>query len=778
MIGFGTERNLEASFTVGFSLLVFVLFFSFLGANGLVLGNDPAVHLQTAQSFLETGKVPLMETWYPPLYHIILDTFIAFTGFTSVSELLFLMKAVTALIDWFLVFSVYLVAAKFFNKKTGVLAAALLILCFPIYEINAWGGYTSILALAFMMLAILYLGSPLKGIENTLLAFIFGFSVVLSHQLATFMAVFILPPFLIYALVKSRGHYPKALIAALLGGGIAFGIYYVRPLLPYLGDLVYIIFFQLTLYKYQIPAVTGQAFVVNFGFILFLAIAGLAVSFFELKKRNSLSFFLLLGMAFLVPAIFSQSYLVGIYLPFQWFVYYILPPLAVLAGVTLAYLIDTALVSYFNNKKGWQRNFLKALSIIIVCSLVAVMAMRFGTVSEKIDESTQFYSISDVNAYEAGTWLRQNFQDTFATAVVTQQPGHWFGVYSGNPLIAQTDSVIEWNVKAESVLALSYEMEQPATMLRVYEEKAGNVSSENFIYENMAWTALSYFDENSASLLYCDQNKMWHSFVLSSLNRTIAMDEVSYPKSISIKYTSEEFTLTERILASNDSYPMTVTWQLSALKNDLTYAKLYLNYYVNPTFTFSKAYVPSVLNWKNPWENISKTRNGWGVTDFSIENLVADNYVSIFDQNNKAALGLKFDDLPNAGTVGVLANNNIDAVRFEYHFYKIDANYTVSKTYQLLTFSQSSLPELENLTGMNSLFAFKTAEPFKVDCRNFASIIRDNNISFIVYDKQHFDHSLLNSKWIEIVYTNDKYVICKINPNHPYVNIKENNTTA
>ncbi len=717
-----------------------------------------------------------METWYPPLYHIVLDTFIAFTGVTNISQLLILMRAVTALIDLLLILSVYLITAKFFSKKAGVFAAGLILLCFPIYEINFWGGYTSIMALAFMMLTFLYLALPFKGIGNTLVAFIFGFSLVLSHQLATFMAVFILPPFLITVLIKSKGHHRKAVIAALLGGGIAFGIYYLRPILPYLGDLVYIIFFQLTLYKYQIPAVSPQAFIVNFGFIVLLAFAGFVVSFFELKKRKSVSFFLLLAMAFLVPVIFSQSYLVGIYLPFQWFVYYMLPPLAVLAGIALAFLIDTAFASYFNGKKDWQRNFLKVLSVVLICTLVVVIAIRVQTVSEKIDESTQFYSISDSNAYQAGTWLRENYPDSSAVVVVTQQPGHWFGVYSGKPLIAQTDEHVEWNINAESVLALSYEMQSPVTMLRAYEEKAGDISYQNYIYENMAWKPLSHFDESIASLLFYDQNGTWHSQTLSSLNRTIILDLVSYPKSISIKYAGEGFELLQHIYAANDSYPLTVSWQLSATQGDINLARLSLNYYADVKYSFTNAYIPGILNWTSPWENFSSTADGWAITDFTNADWEADKHVSMFDPTNKAAFALRFDDTPDFGTMGVLGNRNVDAIRFEYHFFKIDAGYTVSKTYQLLTVSQSSIVELKNLSEVNRLFEFKTAEPFKVDCRNFASIINSNYIGFIVYSAEQFDPSLLNTRWIEIVYSNDKYIVCAINPNHPHTIIIEKPT--
>jgi hypothetical protein len=773
LVGFvNKDSNWEIIFTVIFSALVFVLFFSLLGANGLIIGNDPAVHVTTAQKFLTTGKIPISDiAWYPPLYHIILGTFMAFSGMPNVGELLILVKALTALVDWLLIFSVYLITAKFFSKKTGGLAATLMLLCFPLFEVNAWGGYTTILSLSFMMLAFMFLAQPIKNKGTTLIAFTLAFCVVLSHQLATFLAVFILPPFVLVVLIRSKGNYPKALIAALLGGAIAFGIYYLRPILPYLGDLVYIVFFQLQTMLYQVPAVSAQAFLVNFGFVLFFAFAGLVIGFFKLKRKKMLSFYLLLTMAFLVPLLFSQTYLIGVYLPYQRFLYFMLPPMVVLAAVSFSFIIDALLASYFNNRKGWKRNVLKVVSVAAVCVLVAVMAVRVQTVMGKIEESTKFYSGSDFSAYNAGLWIRNNCPEP-KTAVVTQQPGHWFGVYSGQQIIAQTDPVVEWNSKAESVLSLSYEMENPLTMVRTY-HSTHNASEEEYVSLNMVWRRVAFAPLDDAYVAYRGQNETLHTFKLSSLNRSFTMNEVDYPQKITIKYSAEEFSLKQSIFVSNQSFPITVTWELTALSN-LSFATLYIGEYFDAAFSFNKVYVPGVLNWANPWDNASKVESDrWAVTDFKRENLIAEKYINFVDEKNQVAYGIKFVDLPDSGNIGALSNKQIDAIRFIYNFYKIEANYTISTTYQILAFSQSSYPQLENLEQASSLFDIKTEEQFEVKTRNFASLIRDNNVGFIVYDVKLLDQSILNSEWLELVYANDKFAVCKINPNHPYVVILE-----
>jgi hypothetical protein len=767
------DKTLEVTFIVAFSALVFAIFYSLLGANGLVLGNDPAVHLQTAEYFLSISKIPLSDVaWYTPLYQLVLDAFLAFTGVTSVEQKLILMKAFTALVDWLLIFSVYIVAAKFLGKKTGVLAALLMLLCFPLFELNSWGGYTSILSIAFMTLLLMYLALPLKSIGNTMVAFIFGFSMVLSHQLATFLAVFIFPPFILVVLVKSKGHASKALLAAVLGGAIAFLIYYVKPILPFLNDAISILLFQLTAMLYQVPSVSFNAFMVNFGFVFFFAFAGLIVAFFELRKRKSLGFYLLLVLAFAVPLFFSQSYLVGVYLPYQRFIYFLLPPLVFFASVSLSFVIDASLAGLSNNRTSWKRNFLKAVSVIIIFVLVVVVVARFDTVSGKIGEDTKFYSTSDVNAFQLGTWINQNFPDPSAAGVVTQNPGHWFAVYSDKTVFAETEPIVDWNVNSECVLDMSYELVNPLTMVRVFEAKSG-VFDDSYGQMDMVWKRIAYTPMDNNYFSYSDGNGTSHSFELSSLNRSISMDEVHNPKTVSVRYSGSDFVLTEIIAVQNDTYPITVTWQVSALNGDLNYAHLYLKENLDPTWAFTKANVPGLLEWANPWDNATKIDAGnWAITSFSSQNFKEDNCVDIYDASNRIAFALKFLDLPASGNVGALAIGNIDAVRWQYDFYRVSANYTVSVAYQMLSISLTSYPQLKDPHEMNTLFYMKTTA-FDVKARNFASIIRDNHVAFIVYDATRFDKKTLNSGWIQLVYSNEEYVVLKIKINHPYPNIFE-----
>jgi hypothetical protein len=781
LVGFGTrEQKLEACFIVGFSVLIFVLFFSLLGSNGLVLGNDSAVHLETAKYFLQTHHLaPSDILVLPPLFHLILATFLTFTGATTLDQQLLILKLFTATMDWLVVFSVYLLGAKFFSKRTGVLAASLLLLCFPLYELNAWGGYTSILSLAFMGLLFVYLALPLKSAANLLVAFMFAFSVVLAHELTVFVLAFILPPYILIVFLKTKGGYSKALVVvALIGGALAFSIYYLQPVLPYLGQLVSIFFFQIKSMAYQMPSVTADAYLTYFGFLVFFAFAGVAVAFFELRKRKTLTFYLLLVLAFLVPVILSQSYVFGFYLPFQRFIYYLLIALPVLAGVTLCLLLDSAVKAYQNNRAGWKRMFLKAASIAMVAIFVTVAILQLKTVNDKLGEATVFYNSSDPAAYQVSMWLKDHNPEPTANVTVSQYPGHWFWTYTEMNVTTETNPVIEWNAKAESVLDFDYELVHPLTMERFYEAKTG-VSDENWVQTNNVWQRITFFPLDNAMVTFRDQNDSLQTVQLSSLSRDISMDIVDKPNWIAATYVAPQFTLVENVTMQNNTYPLTVTWHITATNGDLPYASLYLSEYMDQQLKFTQAYIPGILNWQSPFSNPSKQSPGqWALTNFFADNLTANNCVDVYDPTSQAAFGVKFLDLPHDGNVGALANGNMDAIRWQYNFYKISANYTITVSYQTLAFSMTSQSGLKNPRDMNTLFTLRTPQPFDVQARNFATIIQQERIVYIIFDVNRLDKKILASGWVEQIYANNEYVILRVKANHPYRFILKNATST
>jgi len=135
----GKEKKIEIAFISIFSVLIFGIFFTLISMNGVVLGNDPAVHLEKAQIFLNTGKISLANLgWTPPLYQIVLAMVVSLTGATDIGQMIFLVKALAVIVDWLLFLSVYLIGRRFFDRRVGTVAAVLLLMCFATQTQATW----------------------------------------------------------------------------------------------------------------------------------------------------------------------------------------------------------------------------------------------------------------------------------------------------------------------------------------------------------------------------------------------------------------------------------------------------------------------------------------------------------------------------------------------------------------------------------------------------------------------------------------------------------------
>jgi hypothetical protein len=346
---------------------------------------------------------------------------------------------------------------------------------------------------------------------------------------------------------------------------------------------------------------------------------------------------------------------------------------------------------------------------------------------------------------------------------VTEVPGYWFSLFSGKNVIAETNPIIERNVISESVLELSYELENPLTLIRAYEAK-GDVSDENYVSLNHVWYMVSYSAADGNFISYRANGVYKERIPLSNFTREAFFEDQSSPKNLTFRYFNDEVIITQTILVQNDAYPINVAWSLAPAESEITNVTLYVSTFFDLHFSFEKAYVPGALDWENPWSRPSYSQEGWAVVNFSRSTLTG-NYLGFYDETEEIVFALNFEDLPDWGNVGVLASRQIDAVRFQYDFDKISINQTAFFTYQVLTFSKSSYPEMQPLSEVKSLFELKPSAPFEVKSRDYHDYIREENIQFIVYDKNQLDTKIIRCKLLELVYSNDRYVIFRVKSN-------------
>jgi hypothetical protein len=728
--------------------------------NGLILGNDNSVHLIRAQEFLATGQISLANLgWTPPLYQILLAFFITFTGATNIESLILLVTVSAVLTDWLLVFSVYLIGARFFNKKIGAIAASLLFLCFPMFEINMWAGYTSVLGIAFMLLLFSYLPLTVEHKRYMVVVCVSAFALVLSHQLTLFVSALILAPVTLFLLIKSKGKNVKALLFIIVGGGLAFFLYYVPAMLPYLGGLIEHVFFAQKAMAYQIPSTSLSAFWSNFGFVLILGVAGLFVAAYKLwlekKHVNNLT----LILSFVVPLFLAESFVFGLYLPFHWFVYYIMPFLAIFTAVLLFFVANKALTYYKMHRASIKRIYVTAVVIEFVVISCFALVMRGEVLSSRFDEAIVFYSASDPMALQAGQWLKTNYPET-ATVITTSAPGFWFSVFCEKTVIVATDPAVERTVLSESILNLSYEIETPLTLLRAYEAK-GDISSENYVFVNNVWRLGTYCSTAGDFLSYTIDD-VYKEVDLSQMTRQYTLEGDQAVQTLTIVYTNDDISVTQILLVQNTSYSTQVSWTITPVNRPVSNVTLYLSIFFYLDFNFDKVYLPGILSWENPWDNptdICETQ--WAVTDFSKNSLTSD-YIAVYDKQNQVYYALKYNKLPDWGNIGALASTQIDAIRFSYTFEQINFGNSTTFSYKTLAFSESSYQNVPS-TQIEKMFTTQPASHFTVDSRDYFDSIKENNVKFIVYDKYQLDPKLIRSNILELVYSNDRYAIFRIN---------------
>jgi hypothetical protein len=762
LIGKNQADKVEVIFIAVFSVLILIMFSSLISMNGVLLGNDPAVHLEKAQIFLNSGQISLANlSWTPPLFQIILAMIISFSGATDISQYILILRVFTTVLDWLLFMSVYLLARKFFNRKVAIAAVILLLMCFPIYEANQFGGYTTVLALAFMVLVLLYTPLAVEHPGYLVVAFFAAFSLVLGHQLGTFLAAFIFPPIFLYMLIKSRGKNLKVVLALGLGGGIAFFLYYFQAMYAYLGEVIEYVFFAIKSYVYQIPVASFSGLMTNYGFILFLGLAGVGVSFYVLWKQHKPLYWLILVLALFVPFFFAESYLVGFYMPFAWFIYYVTTPLAVLAAVAIVFAADKSYAYYLHHRSVFKKLWVKAIAIGLIVVVGAVVVYRSSIVYGKITEAGTYYSTTDLKAMDAGLWLRENYPEN-TSVVVTKVPGFWFQEFSGKNVTAQTEETVQYMDAAEAVLTLSYELEHSQTMLKAYQAK-GDTLDENYVSMSGIWERAAFSSSSGDSFSY-NINGVHHEVTMNQFSKEVVFQNQTDPKSITFVFTNDDVVLTKSISVGNMSYPFHVAWTVTPLQGQITNASLYITTHFDLQYKFDVANIPGLMNWVNPYDApdpIKTTDPNWSAASFAGANL-KDNYIGLYDDTHNVGYAMHFTDVPAWGNIGSLPNRQIDAVRFVYDFDSIAEGQTMQRSYQTVALSQTSYPSLTR-DSLQGIFG-QTVPEFTVTTRDFHYYIQNYSIGFIVYDRNELDTQIINSKILQLVYSNDRYVIFKILP--------------
>ena len=340
----------------GTILLVAIFIFSFLFRTAIVFHNpyppssDIGFHASIINLLLDQGKLPTWNSYHmggeplvtPPGFHFFVATLVLLTGM----QVIFAELMVAAFYSSIIVFPAYLVSRKIWNNNSsGLIAAFFASISALSFEMIGWGGYTNIVALSLLIL-IFYLffkDTSKPRFEHLLMGGLLFGGLLITHTFSLSVFVPILVVYFILLaigkLVKLQDLKIKSTIryfgVSIILGVASVSLWVNRVFSFYIGASSEGALYGGLDNKNMILANrTVETVVLSLVIVIIPTLFMLKASRKRYVDRKSL----LLISWFLVPVIFTQAYLFGLYVDYSRFMYFIDFPGIIIISAGLLYL--------------------------------------------------------------------------------------------------------------------------------------------------------------------------------------------------------------------------------------------------------------------------------------------------------------------------------------------------------------------------------------------------------------------------------------------------------
>ncbi len=596
--------TIELVFVLIAVVTIFVITVHQMSTVGVLPGNDPAVHLAKAKQIIIDERVSYSEVaWYPPLFHTIVAMLQIFAGTLDVMASAFILKMLIATFNVLFLLAIYLLSRKLFGTGVAVASAVFTILSVPLFEMIFWGGYANFMGLAYIAFVFYIMNKDFGVIVKTFLLFLGAFTLVLSHQLAAFVFVLMfVPAFFIVSIGSKRKLI--AFFAVVVGGGLAILAWYARIIIEYADIMIQYVFFRMEENVYLISSVSLDSLIENLGATFFLALAGIPLMCIILKKKNSLKDSILIVFWFAVPFLLAESFLFGIHLPYNRFIYFFATPIAILSGVTVFSLtkLPAFLESKVFSKITKKAKALNAAKMLILALIFSLFFLQAYVYIQRIETYPEYYERASIASYNSGLWVKQHSVPD-GTVITTRSPGSWFYIFSDHRTIQETDPLVERTAVAETLLYSFYEMENSLTLTREFDPISQSAGQAIYVSRFNIWKKALSIPNSQASFIYVNPFGLWMKIPLSETEENIYWRQNSTDEAQLVsEYVHELFTVEKVVTFSSNSSAVDIEWNIEAHQN-LASVKLVITNYLEPSLNFKEALVPGVLEWQNPWDN-------------------------------------------------------------------------------------------------------------------------------------------------------------------------------
>lgn len=752
--------TIELIFILIAASVLFIVTVHQMSTDGILPGNDPAVHLGKAKQIVTDKRVSYSEVaWYPPFFHTILAVLQIFAGTLDVMVAALLLKLFIATLNVLILLSMYLLSRKSFGIAAAVASAVFTILSIPIFEMIFWGGYANFLGLSYIAFIFYILNKDLRVSVKTFLLFLGTFTIVLSHQLAALVFVLMFVPAFLVTSIESR----KFLVffAVILGGGLALMAWYARILFEHADILIYHIFFEMEENIYHISAVTVDSLIKNLGPTFFLALAGIPLTFVLVKKKKALKSSILIIFWLAVPFFLSQLYFFGIYLPYNRFIYFLATPITILSGVTI--YCGLVLFSSFIESKAIQRiikksRTLNAAKILIIAPIFSLFFVQCFVFIQRIETYPQYYERASIASYNSGIWVKEHSIPD-GTVIASRSPGSWFYIFSEHSTMEETDPLYSRNLVAEAVLYSFYEMENTHTLTREYSQESSDDGQSIYVSVYNIWTKSMNIPNNQVKVIYVNSVGEQKTISLSETAENIYWRENSTDRAQLIsEYIHELFTVEKAVTFSSNSSVINVEWKIESHQK-LANTKLAFTSYMEPSLDYKVALVPGVLDWQNPWDNATyiDPNEEWSVVEGSFD-IIVENIVAILDEENGVLTAFEFVDPPDLFILGALDNSFIDALKLQYELGDLVEGENQEISFSILVYS-FEMEEIEKWTVSDLKQQFYLQMNLPVQGRDFRTYIKEYNVKFVAVDTRQVLSNIEATPALDKVYNNGRIVV-------------------
>nr|MQY61788.1 hypothetical protein [archaeon] len=501
---------------------LFVVTVHQMSTAGVLPGNDPAVHLGKAKQIVMDERVSYSEVaWYPPLFHTIIAMLQIFAGTLDLMAAAFILKMLIATFNVLILLATYLLSRKLFGTGVAVVSAVFTILSVPLFEMIFWGGYANFMGLAYIAFVFYIMNKDLGVIVKTFLLFLGAFTLVLSHQLAAFVFVLMFVPAFFTISIGSKRKL-IAFLAVVVGGGLAILAWYARILIEYADIMIEHVFFRMEENVYLISSVSLDALIENLGATLFLALAGIPLMCIILKKKKSLKDSILIVFWFAVPFLLAESFLFGIHLPYNRFIYFFATPIAILSGVTVFSLtkLPAFLESKVFSKITKKPKALNAARMLILALIFSLFVLQAYVFVQRVETYPQYYERASIASYNSGLWVKQHSVPD-GTVITTRSPGSWFYIFSDHRTIQETDPIVARTAVAETLLYSFYEMENSLALTREFDPVSPSAGQAIYVSRFNIWKKAMSIPNSQASFIYVNPFGLWMKIPLSETEENI-----------------------------------------------------------------------------------------------------------------------------------------------------------------------------------------------------------------------------------------------------------------